>query len=736
MEYGSQAARAASALEIGAARLWNLLNEGRSFHPIFSVSTFALYHLVMGAAFPALFAGLAAGLPVLVTYMSFDFPLHLRAALWLPLGVWLLAFGGLTPALAGLSLALYFGFTIVLWGTVYYHWRMGAPANNYVRFWRLVLENSDTTSGNAQEQVPKFLLALAVMEWGFRAAAAGAGAPAGWPGAAASAAALPIGAWLLHRYLFTWRPREPQAAPHPPSPATPPCRRAYVVVVDGCRPDKLGLARTPFLDRLAAGGTVYTRMETVYPARTVVCFSSMFTGAFPREHGMRSNLVLSLGVKCESLFDVLRRRGRRGLLLGCAHLIDAFGGHVRSWSAVCPNDRVDGEIMARARQLVAAENPDLLVVQLIAADQTGHSRGVHYPEYLEKISEADAHIAAFYHWLDGQGLLADAAFVVMADHGQSRGIGGHGHLDEGERYVPFIISGPGIAAGRVVEAPASICSVAATLAHLLGEPAPAKARGALLAGALAATPHPVAASRLTVVLPARNEAAAVGQVIARVPRHPRPGMRVEVVVVDDGSTDGTADAARAAGADLVLAHRAGRGLGAAVRTGLRYALESGADYAAFLDADLEYPPEAIPDLLEPLRAGDADYVMGSRFRGYIGRMRLIRRAGNYALTLIQSLLLGRWLSDGQTGMRALNRRALAALELRLDYNYAQVMTFNLLRKGLRLAEVPIWYAARPDGRSFVRLGPYLRHVVPAVWRELARPPRSPAHAAPVTESSD
>ena len=83
-------------------------------------------------------------------------------------------------------------------------------------------------------------------------------------------------------------------------------------MIDGCRADRLREANTPFIDRLRAEGTDFTDMETVYPARTVTCFSSMLTGAPPAIHGMRSNFAPRLGVKCESMFDVLRRTERPG----------------------------------------------------------------------------------------------------------------------------------------------------------------------------------------------------------------------------------------------------------------------------------------------------------------------------------------------------------------------------------------------------------------------------------------
>ena len=94
------------------------------------------------------------------------------------------------------------------------------------------------------------------------------------------------------------------------------------------------------MDRLAREGTEYLGVEPAYPARTVVCFSSMLTGATPAEHGMRSNFAPRLGVRRESVFDVLERDGRRGRLVGIAHLLDPFGEDVvRSVTSVQPTAR-------------------------------------------------------------------------------------------------------------------------------------------------------------------------------------------------------------------------------------------------------------------------------------------------------------------------------------------------------------------------------------------------------------
>jgi glycosyltransferase involved in cell wall biosynthesis len=226
-------------------------------------------------------------------------------------------------------------------------------------------------------------------------------------------------------------------------------------------------------------------------------------------------------------------------------------------------------------------------------------------------------------------------------------------------------------------------------------------------------------SPVVLFLPAHDEGATVGAVVRRAPRRVC-GHPVQVVVVDDGSGDGTAAAAAAAGAE-VRSLGANQGLGAAVRAGLAEAVERRAVAVAFCDADGEYAPEELDRLVAPIVDGRADYVVGSRFAGLPRSMRPHRWLGNRVLTLAMRGLVRRWrvrLSDGQSGYRALSADAARRAEIVHDFNYAQVLTLDLLSKGFRYAEVPISYRFRQHGRSFVKLVPYLRRVVPAVWREL------------------
>ena len=224
------------------------------------------------------------------------------------------------------------------------------------------------------------------------------------------------------------------------------------------------------------------------------------------------------------------------------------------------------------------------------------------------------------------------------------------------------------------------------------------------------------AAPVILVLPAHDEEATVAAVVARAPAGVR-GRPVRVLVVDDGSRDGTAAEAARAGAEVVSLE-VNRGLGAAVRRGLAEAVARDAAAVAFCDADGEYAPEELEAIVAPILDGRADYVVGSRFDGRIAHMRPHRRLGNRVLTWILSRVARRRLADGQSGYRALSAAAAADAEIVHDFNYAQVLTLDLLDKGYAYAEVPIGYRFREHGTSFVRLGPYLRRVLPAVYREL------------------
>jgi hypothetical protein len=593
-----------------------------------------------------------------------------------------------------------------------------------------VLTNSDPTSGNALEQVPKTVLTLSAVAL---VAQEPAGSSAVRVAAIAVAAAL-LGTLAWRRFARTRLPRYPERTAAPDA-AAPLAGRVYVIVIDGCNRERLRQASaeglTPTIDRLTREGTEYTDVQTAHPARTVVCFSSMLTGATPAEHGMRSNFAPRLGVRVPSIFGSLEAAGRRGRLVGIAHLLDPFGEDVvRSVSSVQPTARIDLSLAAAGREAVESDDPDLLVLQLLAADQLGHVRGTRNRDYIEQLADTDRRIGDFLAFLQERERLEGATVILMADHGQGRGIGGHGHLDWGETPVPFVVWGAGAVPGAVVDRPASVLELARTLAVLLGVDAPAASRGTPLVPALEPRAPVPAPRRALAIVPARDEAGTIAAVVAGLP-HEVAGVPLDRLVIDDGSTDATAALARDAGA-RVLSHDEARGLGAAVRTGLETARDEGYDACLYLDGDGEYDPAQAERVLRPVLEGRAEYVLGSRFLGAREGMAWHRALANRAASsLMGTLIGGRVITDAQSGYRAFGPRALQTAHVAHDYNYAQVLTLALWGHGIEPQEVPIDYRRRAAGRSFVRYPEYARRVGPAVWRQW-RHSRRHRNARPLT----
>jgi hypothetical protein len=371
---------------------------------------------------------------------------------------------------------------------------------------------------------------------------------------------------------------------------------------------------------------------------------------------------------------------------------------------------------------------------------------VRSPEYLEQLAESDGHVGDFLRFLDERGKLDGATVILMADHGQGRGIGGHGHLDWGERPVPFVVWGEGALPGAISREPRSVLELAPTIARLLGVPQPEAARGRPLVPAedpavepaqAAAAPTVAPGGRCLAIVVARDEEAAVGAVLTGIPGS-ACGLPVDVLLVDDGSRDATAAIGREHGARVHSTEHS-RGLGAALRTGLDAARDAGYAAAVYIDGDGEYDPADLERVLEPVARARADYVLGSRFVGRREGMSWHRTLANRSTSALLGSLIGTVTSDAQTGFRAFSARALAAAHIRHDYNYAQVLTLSLWGAGIDAVEVPISYRRRVSGRSFVRYPEYLARVAPAVWREwrAARASRttSPSTAIPIAPAS-
>ena len=207
-------------------------------------------------------------------------------------------------------------------------------------------------------------------------------------------------------------------------------------------------------------------------------------------------------------------------------------------------------------------------------------------------------------------------------------------------------------------------------------------------------------SRRIAIVPAYREERAIAGVVAEI-RAFDPGL--DVVVVDDGSRDDTAVAARAAGA-AVVSLPFNLGIGGAVQTGFKYALAHGYDLAVRLDGDGQHDPAELPKLIEPLLAGEADIVVGSRFAqddpGY--RAPLARRLGIGLFARIVSLLVRQRVTDTTSGFQALNRKGIALFAADYPHDYPEVeATVMVIRHRLRLKEVPARMRERAAGRSSI-----------------------------------
>ncbi len=194
--------------------------------------------------------------------------------------------------------------------------------------------------------------------------------------------------------------------------------------------------------------------------------------------------------------------------------------------------------------------------------------------------------------------------------------------------------------------------------------------------------------KLIVTIPAVNEESTIGEVIREVPRAIAGFHRVEVLVVDDGSSDRTVAAAREAGADYIVSNGRNRGLAYTFRRALNEATARGADVVVNTDADNHYDQTRIPDLVAPILRGQADIVVGSRLlRGV--RMRAANKHGNrLANALMQRLLKVEGL-DVSSGYRAYSREAAMKLTVFSRHTYTHETLFNALDRGLRIASVPL-----------------------------------------------
>ncbi len=205
--------------------------------------------------------------------------------------------------------------------------------------------------------------------------------------------------------------------------------------------------------------------------------------------------------------------------------------------------------------------------------------------------------------------------------------------------------------------------------------------------------------RRIAIVPALNEEGCIAGVIDEI-RQFDPGF--EIVVVDDGSADRTAEIARARGAH-VLRLPFNLGIGGAVQTGFRYAYEHGFDLAVRVDGDGQHDPQELRAILEPVLQAEADIAVGSRFAGSAGyRSSRSRRVGIRLLAWIVSGLVRQRVTDTTSGFQALNRHGIELFAADYPHDYPEVeATVMVFKHRLRLIEVPVRMRERVTGRSSI-----------------------------------
>jgi Glycosyl transferase family 2 len=203
--------------------------------------------------------------------------------------------------------------------------------------------------------------------------------------------------------------------------------------------------------------------------------------------------------------------------------------------------------------------------------------------------------------------------------------------------------------------------------------------------------------KIAILIPAYNEAENIGVVLDQMPKEVC-GVETEVLVVDDGSRDGTGDVAAEHGAP-VARHVTNRGGGAALRTGYRLMVESGAEVVVTLDADGQHLPSEMPRLVEPVLSGEVDVAHGSRVLGHADRNTRARELGIVFFNRVVSFITRTHVTDCSNGYRAVRTTVLPQLVLRQEQFHTSEFMIEAIKRGVPAKEVPITVEQRLHGHS-------------------------------------
>lgn len=193
--------------------------------------------------------------------------------------------------------------------------------------------------------------------------------------------------------------------------------------------------------------------------------------------------------------------------------------------------------------------------------------------------------------------------------------------------------------------------------------------------------------KLSVIMPVFNEKNTVLEAIKRVESVELGGVKKELIIVDDSSTDGTRDILKRLKKHTVIYHPKNMGKGAAIRTGLEKATGG---VIVIQDADLEYDPSSFVELLKPILSGESNVVYGSRYISHIRKDIFSHYVGNIFLTLVFNILYGRKISDMETGYKMFMRKSFDGISLKGNrWEFDPEITAKFAKKGERIIEVPI-----------------------------------------------
>lgn len=212
--------------------------------------------------------------------------------------------------------------------------------------------------------------------------------------------------------------------------------------------------------------------------------------------------------------------------------------------------------------------------------------------------------------------------------------------------------------------------------------------------------------KIVVLIPAYNEEETITEVIQSIPKSFSGISKIDILVIDDGSRDRTAELAKLAGA-IVFSHASNYGVGRAFKTGLSLALDLNADILVNIDADGQFSPEDIPLLIDPILKNKADLVVGDRFTDKNGKltkpqyMSSLKFWGNKQMSNLISFLSDKKFSDVSCGFRAYSKEALLRLNLAGNFTYTQESFLDLANKGVEIKTIPIRVNYFPDRQSRV-----------------------------------